>query len=105
MKQLAIILTFILYFGICQTAIITAYQGSCTRCLGNGYNYCFDNSTCVDNRPSFCFTLYDKPMKCQSQTCSAITIFDTDVFSQKEVQFLYIIEIQYVNNLLSYTLF
>eukprot|EP00347_Sterkiella_histriomuscorum_P008637 403344336 len=85
--RLIYFITLICIIGYSQQSIITAYQGSCTKCIGNGYNYCADNSTCVDNRPSFCFTLYDKPMKCPSQTCVPITISDNDVYSQKEAQY------------------
>lgn len=86
MKLCLIIL--LITFGITQAAIITAYQGSCSECIGNGYNYCLDNSTCVDNRPQFCFTLYDKPMSCPSTPCTTITIADADLYSQKEVLYM-----------------
>ncbi len=76
------------FLSYSNSAEITTYSGSCSQCLMAGYNYCSDNSKCVDNRPTTCFTIIDKPMQCASMVCTPITISDIDVFSQKEAVYL-----------------
>lgn len=66
-------------------AIITSLAGMCTSCISQGYNYCLDDSTCIDNRPTSCVNILDRIVDCPASvvTCRNITINNLDVGSME----------------------
>ena len=104
-NYLGILALALAMYGIhVSLAPVSIYNNHCSLCIYEGYNYCNDNKTCVDNRPSYCVNIFDKSTKCTKIICNPITIIDKDWFTQKEAAF-YLSKDQYciltVNHALS----
>jgi len=66
---------------IAMAKTISDYYGNCPACIYAGYNYCSDDSTCIDNFSNTCYTIIEFPYSCTGLlSCTDVTVSDADLW-------------------------
>ena len=75
-------LFILLLAAVTRSTEIIEYLNDCTLCVSSGYNYCVDDTKCMDNMSVYCTVIVDFPLACGAWSeCADISINDADLFN------------------------